>query len=143
MCTTISTTVPVSGAAKGGQGWFPVTAAVVGFDHATGSAADHAVLNRGLLGVLDVHGLRAGVGGADLQLHTELGPLLGDEFERLLRQRLRTGDEHAELQPHAVLGAEAVPAGAGHGDRHRQVLRRGSGRRVVASEGMILPAGGS
>jgi hypothetical protein len=44
MCTTISTTVPVSGAAKGGAGWFPVTAAVVGFDHATGSAAEHAVL---------------------------------------------------------------------------------------------------
>jgi hypothetical protein len=44
MCTTISTTVPVEGAAKGGAGWFTVSAAVVGFDHATGSASEHAVL---------------------------------------------------------------------------------------------------
>jgi hypothetical protein len=44
MCTTISTTVAVDGAAKGGAAWFPVTAAVVGFDHATATAAEHAVL---------------------------------------------------------------------------------------------------
>ena len=44
MCTTISNTVAVDGAAKGGAGWFPVSAAVVGFDHATGSPAEHAVL---------------------------------------------------------------------------------------------------
>ena len=44
MCTTISHTVAVEGAAKGGAGWFPVTAAVVGFDHATGSSGEHAVL---------------------------------------------------------------------------------------------------
>jgi hypothetical protein len=44
MCTTISTTLAVDGAAKGGAAWFPITAAVVGFDHATGSAAEHAVL---------------------------------------------------------------------------------------------------
>src|SRR5262245_9683259 len=44
MCTTISDTVTVEGAAKGGGGWFPITAAVVGFDHATGSAGEHAVL---------------------------------------------------------------------------------------------------
>jgi hypothetical protein len=43
VCTTISTTIAVDGAAKGAA-WFPVTAAVVGFDHATGSAAEHAVL---------------------------------------------------------------------------------------------------
>jgi hypothetical protein len=44
MCTTISTTVAVDGAAKGGAAWFPVSAAVVGFDHATATAAEHAVL---------------------------------------------------------------------------------------------------
>jgi len=44
VCTTISNTVAVDGAAKGGAGWFPVSAAVVGFDHATGSPAEHAVL---------------------------------------------------------------------------------------------------
>ena len=40
----ISKTVPVVGAAKGGAGWFPITAVNVGFDHATGSQLDHAVL---------------------------------------------------------------------------------------------------
>lgn len=44
MCTMISRTVPVDGAAKGGAAWFPVTVAVVGFDHATGSRFEHAVL---------------------------------------------------------------------------------------------------
>ena len=44
MCTTIANTVAVEGAGKSGAGWFPVTAAVVGFDHATGSAGDHAIL---------------------------------------------------------------------------------------------------
>ncbi|BCB90901.1 DUF6295 family protein [Phytohabitans suffuscus] len=44
MCTNISETVPAAGAAKGGAGWFPVTAANVGFDHAVGSRFDHALL---------------------------------------------------------------------------------------------------
>ena len=34
----------VSGAGKGPAGWFPVTQATVGFDHATHSAAEHALL---------------------------------------------------------------------------------------------------
>lgn len=44
MCFMISQTVPVEGAAKGGEGWFPITAVNVGFDHATGSRFEHAVL---------------------------------------------------------------------------------------------------
>lgn len=44
MCTMISQFVPVAGAAKGASGWFPVTVAYVGFDHATGSRFEHALL---------------------------------------------------------------------------------------------------
>ena len=44
MCTSISESSAVSGAGKGPQGWFPVTQATVGFDHATHSAAEHALL---------------------------------------------------------------------------------------------------
>ncbi|MFC0532741.1 DUF6295 family protein [Phytohabitans kaempferiae] len=44
MCTNISVTVPAAGAAKGGSGWFAVSAANVGFDHAVGSRFDHALL---------------------------------------------------------------------------------------------------
>ncbi len=44
MCTSISESSVVSGAGKGPGGWFPVTQATVGFDHATHSAAEHALL---------------------------------------------------------------------------------------------------
>jgi hypothetical protein len=44
MCTMIAMTTPVSGSAKGGAGWFNVTQANVGYDHATHGQFDHALL---------------------------------------------------------------------------------------------------
>ena len=44
MCTTISNTTPISGAAKGRPAWFPITQSTVGFDHATATGAEHALL---------------------------------------------------------------------------------------------------
>jgi hypothetical protein len=44
MCTTISATTPVTGSGKGPDGWFPLTQATVGFDHATHGHAEHALL---------------------------------------------------------------------------------------------------
>jgi len=44
MCTTISTTTPITGVGKGAAGWFPVLQATVAYDHATHAAADHALL---------------------------------------------------------------------------------------------------
>jgi hypothetical protein len=41
VCTNISQSVAATGAAKG---WFPVSVANVGFDHAVGSQFDHALL---------------------------------------------------------------------------------------------------
>jgi hypothetical protein len=44
MCTMISVQTPISGAGRGAAGWFPVTQANVGFDHATHTQAEHALL---------------------------------------------------------------------------------------------------
>jgi len=44
MCTTISETTSVGGAGKGPDGWFPLGTMTVGFDHATHTGAEHALL---------------------------------------------------------------------------------------------------
>ncbi len=44
MCTMIQMKAPVTGSGKGPQGWFSVTQANVGYDHATHSHAEHALL---------------------------------------------------------------------------------------------------
>jgi hypothetical protein len=44
MCTMISVSTPLSGSAKGATGWFPLTQANVGYDHATHGQFDHALL---------------------------------------------------------------------------------------------------
>lgn len=44
MCTSIAESVVVRGAARGSSGWFQLAQAVVGFDHATHTSAEHALL---------------------------------------------------------------------------------------------------
>jgi Family of unknown function (DUF6295) len=44
MCTMISMQTAVTGAGKGATGWFPISQANVGYDHATHSQFDHALL---------------------------------------------------------------------------------------------------
>ncbi len=44
MCTTIAMSAEISGAGKGASGWFPISRANVGYDHATHSQLDHALL---------------------------------------------------------------------------------------------------
>ncbi len=44
MCTMISMQAPINGSGRGAAGWFPVTQANVGFDHATHSQFEHALL---------------------------------------------------------------------------------------------------
>lgn len=44
MCTMIAMHADIKGCGKGTQGWFPVTGAVVGFDHPAASEAEHALL---------------------------------------------------------------------------------------------------
>lgn len=43
MCTMIAQTTAVAGMAKGTKGWFPLTAATVGYDHST-HTTEHALL---------------------------------------------------------------------------------------------------
>lgn len=44
MCTMISLSSAVHGAGKGAEGWFPLTQATVGYDHASHTMAEHALL---------------------------------------------------------------------------------------------------
>ena len=44
MCTTIAMSATVNGSGKGTAGWFPISRANVGYDHATHSQLDHALL---------------------------------------------------------------------------------------------------
>jgi hypothetical protein len=44
MCTMISMQTAVTGSGKGATGWFPISQANVGFDHATHSQFDHCLL---------------------------------------------------------------------------------------------------
>jgi hypothetical protein len=44
MCTQISMRTAVTGSGKGASGWFPISQANVGYDHATHSQLDHALL---------------------------------------------------------------------------------------------------
>ena len=44
MCTMISMTTEVHGVGKGKDGWFPINQSTVGYDHATHSQNEHALL---------------------------------------------------------------------------------------------------
>src|SRR5207244_10643803 len=44
LCTNIAMTAPIAGSGKGGAGWFPVSQAVVGYDHPSHAPFDHALL---------------------------------------------------------------------------------------------------
>jgi Family of unknown function (DUF6295) len=44
MCTAIAMSAEVTGCGKGAAGWFPISKANVGYDHATHSQLDHALL---------------------------------------------------------------------------------------------------
>lgn len=44
MCTMIASTADVQGVGKGSTGWFPITQATVGYDHASHAKDEHAML---------------------------------------------------------------------------------------------------
>jgi hypothetical protein len=44
MCTMIQLRTPVTGGGKGARGWFPVSQANIGFDHASFMRQEHALL---------------------------------------------------------------------------------------------------
>ena len=82
MCTTISATTAVKGSGKGADGWFPLAQATVGFDHATHSGAEHALL-------IDFANYDLGT-GARIAVELDL------QSGRALLEQLRTAIEAAE-----------------------------------------------
>ena len=83
MCTMIAASTSVTGAGKGAAGWFPVTKATVGYDHATHSGTAHALL-------LDFTNYELGV---DARVALELDLASG----RALLAQLQSAIEAAEL----------------------------------------------
>lgn len=82
MCTMIAVSAAVTGAGKGSSGWFPLTQATVGYDHATHTGAEHALL-------LDFTNYDIGV-DARVALELDLGS------GRALLEQLRTAIDAAE-----------------------------------------------
>jgi Family of unknown function (DUF6295) len=85
MCTMISMRAPITGAGKGDQGWFPVTAANVGFDHAAHTQAEHALL-------LDFVNPELGVGArVALEMNLESGKALVKQLQAAIAAAEESG----------------------------------------------------
>lgn len=82
MCTMIARSTPVSGSGKGAAGWFTLSRATVGVDHATHAPFEHALL-------LDFANPELGVGA---RIAVELSLASG----RALLAELRAALEAAE-----------------------------------------------
>jgi hypothetical protein len=82
MCTMICLTTEVRGSGKGAAGWFPLSQANVGYDHATHAPFEHALL-------LDFVNPELGV---EARVGVELSLASG----RALLERLRAAIDEAE-----------------------------------------------
>ena len=82
MCTMIASTTPMQGMGKGPDGWFPVNRVTVGYDHASHSAVEHALL-------IDFTNY-------DLGLHARVALELDLDSGRALLAQLRSAIEQAE-----------------------------------------------
>lgn len=90
MCTMISASTAVTGAGKSGEGWFPVTRATVGYDHAAHSDKEHALL-------LDFTNYDIGVGArVALELDLASGRVLVAQLQRAIEAAEATGLEAGE-----------------------------------------------
>jgi hypothetical protein len=82
MCTMIAASAPVRGVGMGADGWFPLTMVTVGYDHATHSEDEHAVL---------IDFTNYGIG-----LHARVAVELDLPSARALVEQLRSAIEQAE-----------------------------------------------
>ena len=105
MCTMIAVSAAVTGSGKGSTGWFPVTRATVGYDHATHSGTEHALL-------LDFTNYDLGV-DARVALELDLGS------GRALMAQLQSAIEAAEAIEAAGDDATAEAAGDDAGVREQ------------------------
>ncbi len=85
MCTMISMHTAVSGSGKGAEGWFPLTQANVGFDHATHTQAEHALL-------LDFVNPALGPGArVAVELNIASGKALVERLQAVIAEAERSG----------------------------------------------------
>jgi hypothetical protein len=91
MCTTISATTTVKGSGKGPDGWFPLAQATVGFDHASHSGAEHALLIDFANYDLGTHARVA------VELDLASGRALLDQLRRAIEAAEATGLREAPL----------------------------------------------
>ena len=85
MCATISHSVAVSGAGRGASGWFPLSQATVGFDHATHTGTEHALL-------LDFTNYELGTGArVAVELDLDSGRALVDKLRAAIEAAEATG----------------------------------------------------
>lgn len=85
MCTMISMSAPIKGMGKGTTGWFPVTQANVGFDHASHTQAEHALL-------LDFVNPSIGVGArVALEMDLASGRALIDQLQAAIAAAEQSG----------------------------------------------------
>lgn len=95
MCTWIIEKGPISGSAKGAQGWFFVHQANVYYDHPFHAPLEHA-LN---IDFVDPEQ------GPSARMAVELSPESARELIRLIEAALKTGEEM-----HASVGQQMAPA---------------------------------
>jgi hypothetical protein len=85
MCTMIAVTTQVRGAGKGVEGWFPITQSTVGYDHATHSEDEHALL-------LDFVNYEIGTGArVALELDLDSGRALVAQLQDAISQAEMSG----------------------------------------------------
>jgi hypothetical protein len=85
MCTMIAVTTQVRGSGKGVSGWFPITQSTVGYDHATHSEDEHALL-------LDFVNYEIGTGArVALELDLESGRALVAQLQDAISQAEMSG----------------------------------------------------
>jgi hypothetical protein len=83
MCTMICEKTLITGVGRGAEGWFPITQANIGYDHATHSQAEHALL-------LDFVNPDLGVGA---RIALELNIASGKALLATLRQAIEAAEQ--------------------------------------------------
>jgi len=85
----IAVTRKISGVGKGGDGWFPINQATVGYDHATHGEQEHALL-------LDFVNYDIGTAArVAVELDLESGRALVEQLQTAIAAAEATGLEHA------------------------------------------------
>ncbi len=85
MCTMISMQTAISGSGKGSAGWFQISQANVGYDHATHSQLDHALL-------LDFVNPELGAGArVAVEMDVASGKALVAQIQAAIAEAERTG----------------------------------------------------